>query len=82
MQRKNDIMEMAQDLQIKVLTAKEAADSQMVGIHVLNPDLDALEDAIFEADGHGFEAIVIHSKQTWTHKATVDKVRVTTRLAS
>jgi hypothetical protein len=82
MQRKNDIMEIAQGFQIKVLTAKEVTDNQLVGIHVLNPDFDALEDAVFEANDNGFEAIVIHSRQTWIHKATVDKVRVIARLAS
>lgn len=76
MQRKNELLEMATDMGIAVLNAKDVSDANKTAIHLLNPDMDALEDAIFRADKHMFPAIVIHSRQTWPYKTSIEQVEV------
>lgn len=74
MQRKNELMEMASDMGISVVNAKNPEDGNKTAIHILNPDMDALENAIHDADHKCFNTIVIHSKQTWPYRHTIEKV--------
>ena len=75
MQRKNEIFEMAEEMGIEIVNARTDRDSSMlVAIHLLNPDMQALEDSVFEAETNGYNFIVIYSKQTWPFNTNKEKV--------
>ena len=76
MQRKKELFEMAAEYGVKIINAKSSKDSSQVAIHLLNPDLDALEMAIFDADSKMFPAVVIHSRQTWPYSTDKEKAEV------
>lgn len=81
MQRKNDLLEMAADMGIKIVNAKAKEDGFIEAIHLLNPTFIQLEDAILQAHNSGiYTAIVIHNQQTWTYKLSVEKIEVAPRL--
>jgi hypothetical protein len=67
--RKLELIEIANDLGIKVIEAKNKKDNGRQGIHLLNPDQSRFEDAICVAERDGFETIVLHSNATWHKKA-------------
>lgn len=59
MNRRQELFDMAHDMGINILIAKET-DRNAIGIHLLHPDLDALEDALMVAERDNFPAIYIH----------------------
>lgn len=63
--RRLDLMDAAHECGVSILFASKQADQLLVAIHLLNPDLDKLEDALETAAAKGFERIVIHSNATW-----------------
>jgi len=65
MSQKDRVFTVAADLGIKIIMAASVVDSNRVAIHLLNPNLDDLEDAIMTAERDNFPAIVIHSNATW-----------------
>lgn len=76
MERIKDLMEMASDLNIEIFRAHEDHEAtRMHGIHILNPDFNALEEAIMDAESKGYNAVVIHSNQTWPFEAKKEMVR-------
>lgn len=81
MQRKNELLDMAKDMGIKILNAKTKEDGYLEAIHLLNPTFNQLEDAIFQAHNAGiYSTIIIHNQQTWAYKLTVEKIEVAPRL--
>jgi hypothetical protein len=65
MQRKQELFEMATDIGIKIINARTKDDANVSAIHILNPDMESLEDAIWSASREGFDTVMIHSRQTW-----------------
>ncbi len=57
--RRQDLFDLAIELGIKIKIAKES-DFASIGIHLLHPDLDELEDAINVAERDMFTTIYIH----------------------
>lgn len=57
--RREQLFKKAAELGIKIKVATEA-DRNAIGIHLLHPDLDALEDALIVAERDMFPAIYIH----------------------
>lgn len=80
MNRKSELLEMATEMGIKIVNANGEYDTNMSCIHLLNPNFDVLEDAIIKADHRMLSAIVIHSKQTWPYKQSVESVEVEQKL--
>jgi len=81
MQRKNDLLEMATDMGIKIVNAKSKEDGFIEAIHLLNPTFNQLEDAIFQAHNGGiYSTIIVHNQQTWAYKINVEKIEVAPRL--
>lgn len=62
---RRELIKAANEIGIKVVKAKNPKDAQSVGIHLLNPTLDELQDAIMTAERDLFPRIVIHSNATW-----------------
>lgn len=79
LQRREELFEMAEEMGVEILNAKCKDDSHIEAIHILNPDMEALEKAIFDASDM-FPAVVIHSRQTWIYKTSLDKVEVKQKL--
>lgn len=64
--RRQELFDIAHQLGIKVINAHNVPNPRkLIAIHLLNPDLDALEDALQVAERDMFPAIVLHSNQTW-----------------
>lgn len=63
--RRQELFDVAHELGIKIVVAQTKQDSNRIAIHLLNPNLDALEDAINVAERDSFPAIVIHSNKTF-----------------
>lgn len=59
MNRREDLFDLANELGIKIINAKES-DKTNIGIHLLAPDLDDLEDALQVAERDMFPAIYIY----------------------
>jgi len=57
--RRQDLIDLAAELGIQIKVAKES-DRNAIGIHLLHPDLEALEDALQVAERDMFPAIYIH----------------------
>lgn len=62
---KRELIEAANQIGIKVIKAKNAKDAQCVGVHLLNPTLDELMDAVNVAERDMFPRVVIHNSRTW-----------------
>lgn len=62
---KRNLKEAAKELGIKIVNAKHPKDAQCVGIHLLNPSVDELADAVNVAERDMFPRIVIHNSKTW-----------------
>jgi len=80
MKRKNDIFKAAEKLGIEILNAKTKEDGKRTAIHLLNPELNDLEDAVYEAEAKEMVMIVIHNRSTWSHSISVEKVEVDQKL--
>jgi urease accessory protein UreE len=63
--RREELFDLAHELGIRVLNAQSGADKFEVAIHLLYPNLDALEDALQVAERDNFQMIYIHNSQTW-----------------
>ena len=66
--RRQELFDFAHEIGVKVINAKSKDDNQKIAIHLLNPNLDALEDALCVAERDQFSMIVIHSNETWGAK--------------
>ena len=62
---RQDLIECAHDNNIKIVIAKSTSYNRMIAVHLLNPNLEEIEDAIEAAVKDNFETIVIHSVLTW-----------------
>lgn len=65
MNRRDELFELASELGIEIKIAKNLKDQNRIAIHLLNPDLDELEDALQTAERDMFPTIVIHTVKTW-----------------
>ena len=74
MNERDELFELAEDMGIDILNARTKDDAKIIAIHLLNPDMRALEDAIFQAEKDLFTVIMIHNKQTWPFNINKEKV--------
>lgn len=65
MTRRENLFEQANEAGIRVINAQSKKDAYRVAIHLLEPDCDELEDALYRADRDLFNTIVVHTQQTW-----------------
>lgn len=63
-----EVLERAYMLGVKLVVAQSSMDNQRIAIHLLNPDLSEIDDALDQAERDGFEVIVLHTKLTWPSK--------------
>jgi hypothetical protein len=63
--RRQELFDQAAELGIRIRLAKKVKDANRIAIHLLNPDLDMLEDALHTAERDNFPEIVIHSAATF-----------------
>ena len=76
MKRRNELFETAEELGIEIVNARTKNDANIAGLHLLNPDMDELEHAIFTVETSSFNIIVIHSRQTWIYDLNKQTVEV------
>lgn len=50
---------------INIVCANNNKDKNRVGIHLLYPNIQELEHAVYRAANNNFKTIVVHSKETW-----------------
>lgn len=67
MSRRQELFDMAHEIRIRVINAQKPLDANKIAIHLLNPSLDELEDALFQAEKDLFPTIVLHTVKTWPH---------------
>lgn len=67
MDRRQNIFDTAFNCNIAIKNATKDSYIKQ-GIHLLNPSLDELEDAIIQASRDLYETIYIHSAKTWPNK--------------
>lgn len=63
--KKRELKDRAESIGVKLITATRSEDRNIVGIHVVNPTLRDIEDALETAERDLYPAIVIHSMKTW-----------------
>lgn len=63
------IMEAAQMSGIRIENADSAAQCSLNAIHLLNPNIWELTDALDRAERDGFGLILIHTQLTWPYPA-------------
>ena len=80
MKRHKELLENAEEMGIEIFNAKNKNDSQREGVHVLNPDMEALEDAVWEAEKNSFTMVIVHNRQTWSYGTNLDRVEVGQKL--
>lgn len=63
--KNQNLLNLAKNNGIKILTAKTEKDCNRVAIHLNNPTSAEIEEAIYRATTDLFETIVIHTALTW-----------------
>lgn len=71
--RRQQLFDYADEVNVKIVTALNKSDANRIGIHLLNPGLNELEDAIFSAERDLFPCIVLHSNSTWFNNRKASK---------
>lgn len=60
-----ELFEQAAELGVKIIQAQSKKDNMRVAIHLLNPTLCEMEDALCVAERDMFLAIVVHTEKTF-----------------
>lgn len=62
---RNEILKLSEAIGVKLIYASNVGQNGIVGIHLLNPSLDEVHDALERCERDGFSRIIIHSIMTW-----------------
>jgi hypothetical protein len=60
-----DLLYAAQDNGVTITIATSIKDQNKIAIHLLNPELGEIEDALERAIANNFNTIVLHTIATW-----------------
>ncbi len=63
-----DILKLAYESGIEVRIAKKKTDTQAVGLHLVEPNIEQLLEGIKSALLLGVDMVVIHSKLGWPYQ--------------
>jgi hypothetical protein len=62
--RRLDILDRAEDLGVRIIPAN-FDDNNRIAIHLLNPSLSEIENALEQAERDNFPLICVHSSMSW-----------------
>lgn len=64
----DNIIKVALQMDIEVMFAKYRKDVEREGVHIIEPTLEDVMNALLTAITHGANLVVIHSKLTWPYR--------------
>ena len=63
--RREEILNQAFKMGIRIKVAYKQSNKSAIAIHLLEPDMDEIENSLERAHKEGFDTIMIHTKMTW-----------------